>query len=88
LQKRELTITNRLGLHARAAAKLVSLCSRFTSRVVIFANGRRAEGRQFIALILLSAAVGSQISIEVSGPDEQQAMVAVTRLIGSGFDER
>lgn len=87
MERRELTITNRLGLHGRAAAKLVSLCSRYTSRVVLFANGRRAEGRHFIALLLLSAAMGSAIAIEVSGPDEHQAMVAVTRLIGSGFDE-
>jgi len=87
VERRELIITNRLGLHGRAAAKLVSLCSRFKSRVVVFANGRRAEGRQFIALLMLSAAVGAQIAIEVSGPDEHQAIVAVARLIGSGFDE-
>lgn len=87
MERRQLTINNRLGLHARAAAKLVSLCSRFSSHVVLFANGRRAEGRQFIALLMLSAALGTQISIEVSGPDEHQAIVAVTRLIGSGFDE-
>jgi phosphotransferase system HPr (HPr) family protein len=87
VERRELKITNRLGLHARAAAKLVSLCSRYKSRVVLFANGRRAEGRQLIALLMLSAALGTQVAIEVSGPDEQQAMVAVTRLIGSGFDE-
>lgn len=87
MERRELTITNRLGLHARAAAKLVSLCSRFKSRVVVLANGRRAEGKHFIALLMLSAALGTQISIEVSGPDEHQAIVAVTRLIGSGFDE-
>lgn len=87
MERRELTITNRLGLHARAAAKLVSLCSRFKSRVVVLANGRRAEGKHFIALLMLSAAIGTQISIEVSGPDEHQAIVAVTRLIGSGFDE-
>jgi phosphocarrier protein HPr len=87
VERRELIITNRLGLHARAAAKLVSLCSRFKSRVVVLANGRRAEGKHFIALLMLSAALGTQISIEVSGPDEHQAIVAVTRLIGSGFDE-
>jgi phosphocarrier protein len=87
MQRRELTISNRLGLHARPAAKIVSLCSRFRSRVVLFANGRRAEGRQFIALLLLSAAMGAQVTVEVSGPDEQQAIVAVARLIGNGFGE-
>lgn len=85
--RRELTIPNRLGLHARAAAKLVTLCSRYTSQVMVFANGRRAEGRRMIALLLLSAAMGSQVAIEVSGPDEQQAFEAVTRLISDGFGE-
>ena len=87
MQRRELTISNRLGLHARPAAKIVTLCSRFRSRVVLFANGRRAEGRQFVALLLLSAATGAQVTVEASGPDEQLAIVAVSRLIGNGFGE-
>ena len=87
MQRREVTVNNRLGLHARAAAKLVTLCSRYKSRIVLFANGRRAEGRHFIALLLLSASMGAQVSIEVSGPDETLAIVAVERLIGGGFGE-
>lgn len=87
MEKRQLTIRNHLGLHARAAAKLVSVCSRFRSHVVLFANGRRADGRQMIALLLLSATMGAQVAIEVSGPDEKQAIVAVERLIDSGFRE-
>ena len=86
--RRQITVPNRLGLHARAAAKLVTLCSRYTSQVMVFANGRRAEGRRMIALLLLSATMGAQISIEVSGPDEKQAFEAVTRLISDGFGER
>ena len=78
---------NRLGLHGRAAAKLVTVCSRYTSRVVLFANGRRANGRHFIALILLAAAMGAPVSVEASGPDEKQAITAVTRLISNGFGE-
>jgi len=88
VEKREAIIINHLGLHARAAAKLVTLCSRYSSRVVLIANGRYAEGRQFIALLMLSAAFGSQVSIEVSGPDEKTAVIAVTRLISDGFGER
>jgi len=88
MQRRELTIPNRFGLHARPAAKLVSLCSRYTSQVVVFANGRRADGRRMIALLLLSAAMGAQVAIEVRGPDEAEAMTAVTRLISDGFGER
>jgi phosphocarrier protein HPr len=88
VEKREAVIINHLGLHARAAAKLVTLCSRYRSRVVLIANGHYAEGRQFIALLMLSAAFGSQVSIEVSGPDEKTAAIAVTRLISDGFGER
>ena len=87
MQKRMLTIVNRLGIHARAAAKLVTLCSRFVSEVAIVANGRRANGRHFVAILLLSASMGSQVSIEVNGPDEAKAIAAVTRLINTGFGE-
>lgn len=87
MQERKLTIVNRLGLHARAAVKLVSLSSKFVSNVVIVANGRRANGRQLIAILLLSASMGASISIETTGPDEREAMAAVTRLISNGFGE-
>ena len=87
MQIRNLTIVNHLGLHARAAAKLVTLCSRYVSDVVIVANGRRANGRQFIAVLLLSASMGVQVSVEAKGPDEVEAITAVTRLITTGFGE-
>ena len=87
MQQRKLTIVNRLGLHARAAAKLVTLCTRYVSEVVIVANGRRANARHFIAILLLSASMGVQVSIEANGPDEVEAVAAVTRLISTGFGE-
>jgi phosphocarrier protein len=87
MQKRLLTIVNRLGLHARAAAKLVTTCSRYVSDIAIVANGRRANGRHFIAILLLSASMGVQVSVEASGPDEVEAITAVTRLINTGFGE-
>lgn len=87
MQERQLTIVNRLGLHARAAVKLVSICSKFVSNIVIVANGRRANGRHLIAILLLSAGVGSAVSIQASGPDEVEAIAAVTRLITTGFGE-
>ena len=87
MQERKLTIVNRLGLHARAAVKLVSLCSKYVSNVVIVANGRRANGRHMMAILLLSASMGASISIETSGQDEVEAMAAVTRLISNGFGE-
>jgi phosphocarrier protein len=87
MQKQELTIMNRLGLHARAVAKLVTLCSRYASTVVLVANGRRADARHFIAVLLLSASMGTAVTIRVEGPDEFEAMEAVTRLISNGFGE-
>ena len=87
MQVRQLQIVNRLGLHARAAVKLVTTCSKYVSNVVIVANGRRANGRQLIAILLLSASMGATISIEASGPDEVEAVSAVTRLISNGFGE-
>ena len=85
--EREMTIVNRLGLHARAAAKLVTLCSRYSSSIVLVANGRLANGRHLMAILMLSASMGAQISIQASGPDEVQALAAVTRLVSSGFGE-
>jgi phosphocarrier protein len=87
MQRRSLTIVNRLGLHARAAVKLVTLCTRYVSDVVIVANGKRANARHLIAILMLSAGMGVQVSVEVSGPDEVEAMGAVTRLISTGFGE-
>ena len=87
MQQREVTIVNRLGLHARAAVKLVSLCSKYVSSVVIAANGRSANGRHMIAVILLSASMGAKVSLQIAGPDEVEAMAAVTRLISNGFGE-
>jgi phosphocarrier protein HPr len=87
MQQREVRIVNRLGLHARAAVKLVSLCSKYVSSFVLVVNGRRAEGRRLIAILLLSAGMGTQISIQVQGPDEKEAIEAVTRLISNGFGE-
>lgn len=87
MQEREVIISNRRGLHARAAAKLVTLASKYASSVMLVANGRRANARHFIAILMLAAALGSPVSIEVSGPDEAEAMRAVARLISNGFGE-
>ena len=87
MKQRKIKIVNHLGLHARAAAKLVTLCSRYMCDVALVVNGRRANARHFIAVILLAAGMGAQVSVEVDGPDEDEAIVAVTRLISTGFGE-
>ena len=70
-----------------AAAKLVSVCQHYQSRITLAVNGRRADGRHLIALLMLSASMGAQVSIETIGPDEAKAMQAITRLIADGFGE-
>jgi len=87
MQARELRIVNRLGLHARPAAKLVSLCSKYASNVVLAVNGRRANARHFIAILLLSATFGAKVTIEAHGPDEVEAVRAVAQLFSNGFGE-
>lgn len=87
MQRRSLTIVNRLGLHARAAAKLVSVCSRYACDIALVVNGRRANARQLIAILMLSAGMGAQVAVEAAGPDEAQAIAAVARLISTGFGE-
>ena len=87
MEKRQVIVSNRNGMHARAAAKLVTLCARYRSHVMLFCNGRAANGRHLIAVLTLSAATGAQLSIEVSGPDEVVAATAITRLITNGFGE-
>jgi phosphocarrier protein HPr len=87
MQEREITIMNRLGLHARAAAKLVTLSTKYVSSIEIVVNGRRANARHMIAVLVLSAGMGARVSIQTNGPDEIEAMTAVTRLISGGFGE-
>jgi phosphocarrier protein len=87
MEKRQVIVRNRSGIPARAAAKLVTLCARLHSRVVLFYNGRAADGKHMIALLTLSAAMGAQVTIEASGPDEKFAVAAVMQLISNGFGE-
>jgi phosphocarrier protein len=86
--KRAVRITNRLGLHMRAAAKIVSVAMRFRCNVSLTRAGRRASARSLLAVMLLAAAVGSTIVVETDGPDEVAAMTALVELIDDGFGER
>jgi phosphocarrier protein HPr len=87
MQTREVRITNRLGLHARAAAKIVKLAARFHCRVWVVFEGRRANARSMLAVMMLAASMGSTIRLETSGPDEALAMTAMFRLISDRFGE-
>ena len=82
-----LTIINKLGLHARAAAKLASTCSRFLSRVQIGFNGKMVDGKSIMSLMLLAAAQGSEIELAVDGEDEAEAAKTITQLVNERFGE-
>jgi phosphocarrier protein len=84
---KEVEIVNRLGLHARAAAKFVSCAGGFASDVVVERNGRRVNGKSIMGIMTLAAACGTSIRLQVQGDDEQQAMAALTRLVAERFGE-
>ncbi len=88
MQVRNIAITNPLGLHARACARIVHIASRFRSNVSLVVKGRRASARNIVAVMLLTASVGTTVRLEVDGPDELQAMRAIAALFHDGFGER
>ena len=87
MQTREIRIKNRLGLHARAAAKVVRLASRFRCRVWLLVDGKRANCRNMLAVMMLAATMGSMVRVETNGPDEAAAMTAIVQLIADRFGE-
>jgi phosphocarrier protein HPr len=82
-----LTIINRLGLHARASSKLVSLASSFNSEVTISKDNKPANLKSIMGVMMLAASKGSQVTITVLGNDEHEAMAALENLIENKFDE-
>lgn len=87
LIERELEIRNKLGLHARAAAKLVHTAARFKSDIKIRKGGEEVDGKSILGILLLAAARGSTITVRADGEDESDAIVAVQELIDRKFDE-
>ncbi|HEY7368302.1 MAG TPA: HPr family phosphocarrier protein [Thermoanaerobaculia bacterium] len=85
--ERELEIKNRLGLHARAAAKFVQTAGRYKSSVKIRRNSEEVDGKSILGILLLAASQGTRIVIAVSGEDEAEAFAAVEDLIARSFDE-
>lgn len=84
---RDLTIINRLGLHARAATRLVNCASEFTSRIIIRKGTRSINGKSIMGVLTLAASPGTELVIEASGDDEEQAVEALARLILNRFGE-
>ena len=85
--KTPITISNKLGLHARASAKLTKLAGSFRSEVHLSRNGRRVNAKSIMGVMMLAAGLGSEIEIETEGADEEQAMTALRALIGDKFGE-
>jgi phosphocarrier protein len=85
--KTTVTISNRLGLHARASAKLTKLAGSFKSEVFMSRNGRRVNAKSIMGVMMLAAGLGSQVEIETDGVDEQEAMAALRELIDGKFGE-
>ena len=87
MQQREVEIVNKLGLHARASAKLTQLAAKFQSEVHIARNGRKVNAKSIMGVMMLAAGKGSRVTLEVEGPDEAQAIDALCALIGDCFGE-
>jgi phosphocarrier protein HPr len=87
MPQREADIINKLGLHARAAAKLTQLAGRFKSDIWLSHNGQRVNAKSIMGVMMLAASKGSSIKIETSGEDENEALQAVVDLIGNYFGE-
>jgi len=85
--KAVLKISNKLGLHARASAKLTKLASSFASEVHLSRNGRRVNAKSIMGVMMLAAGLGSEIELEVEGADEAQAAEAIAALVNDRFGE-
>jgi len=88
MQQRPVTIVNKLGLHARAAAKLVTTASSFDSNIDLAKNGQRVNGKSIMGVMMLAASRGTELIIYVSGEDEIEAADAIEQLIADRFGEQ
>ncbi|HLX23836.1 MAG TPA: HPr family phosphocarrier protein [Usitatibacter sp.] len=85
--RRPVKVTNKLGLHARASAKLTQLASRFQSAVWIERNGRRVNAKSIMGVMMLAAGMGSTVELETDGADEQTAIDEIEALFNDKFGE-
>ena len=84
---KNLTIVNKLGLHARAAAKFVSCASAFSAAVRVGSGGDLVDGKSIMSVMMLAAAKGTELTVETEGSDEEEALAAIETLIANRFDE-
>jgi phosphocarrier protein HPr len=87
MMKRPVKVVNKLGLHARASAKLTQVASKFQSAVWLTRNARRVNAKSIMGVMMLAAGMGSTVELETDGPDEGDAMEAIERLFAEKFGE-
>jgi phosphocarrier protein HPr len=87
MTKTSITISNKLGLHARASAKLSKLAGSFQCDVQMSRNGRQVNAKSIMGVMMLAAGIGTQVELETSGADEEAAMQALVALINDKFGE-
>ncbi|MBY4676756.1 HPr family phosphocarrier protein [Marinobacterium arenosum] len=85
--EKQVTIINKLGLHARAAAKLINTTSQFSSDIKLVKEGREVDGKSIMAVMMLAAAKGTELTVQARGEDAEQALLAIETLIQNRFDE-
>ncbi len=85
--EKTLTLKNKLGLHARAAAKLVQLAENYSSEIKIIKDNVEADGKSILGVLLLAAPVGSELTFKINGEDEEEAIKAIENLIENKFGE-
>ena len=84
---RQVTIINKLGLHARAASKLVNKASQFESEIFIDKDGNRVNAKSIMGVMMLAASKGTEVLLEAEGSDEQACLDAMVSLVNNRFDE-
>ncbi len=87
MREEVLTLRNRLGLHARAAAKFVHTAANFESKITITKDGDEVDGKSILGLLLLAAGKGTPLVVRAEGTDEEQALAALRALVDRKFDE-
>jgi phosphocarrier protein len=85
--QRDITVSNKLGLHARAAAKFVQVAGSFSSRIRLSRDGQTVDGKSILGLLTLAAAMGTQLRLEAEGRDAAEAVEALSELVKDKFGE-
>ena len=87
MPQREVEIINKLGLHARASAKLTQLAAKYQSDVTMARNNRKVNAKSIMGVMMLAAGKGAKVTFETSGPDEDEALEAIVALVNDYFGE-